>query len=140
MSPSRVFAFLCGLVIVASSASAQITRVDYERTNSVRQKFEGLLVDVPESFNFIDGDRLWYRKSVPGGNQFVLVDVEAGQKRAAFDHDQLAEKLSAASGEEYTAVTLPLLNDFFVQELLGQDPPDWNNTEDVAEPDGRRRQ
>ena len=117
MSPSRVFAFLCGLVIVASSASAQITRVDYERANSVRQKFEGLLVDAPESFNFIDGDRLWYRKSVPGGNQFVLVDIEAGQKRAAFDHGRLAEKLSAASGEDYTAVTLP----FRSIEFLGGD-------------------
>jgi dipeptidyl aminopeptidase/acylaminoacyl peptidase len=32
-----------------------------------------------------------------------------------------------------------MLNDFFVEELLGQEPPDWNDTGDVAGPDDRRR-
>jgi hypothetical protein len=38
---------------------------------------------------------------------FMLVDADALSKRPAFDHDRLAAALSLASGQKYTAITLP---------------------------------
>ena len=54
-----------------------------------------------------DSDRFWYRKSVQGGNEFVLVDAAAGTKGPAFDHARLASGLSGATGGQYGATTLP---------------------------------
>ena len=61
-----------------------------------------------EAPTWIDGtDRFWYRRSVAGGNEFVVVDAATGQKQPAFDHAGLAAGLAAAMDREYTAVTLP---------------------------------
>src|SRR5262245_23652750 len=52
-------------------------------------------------------DRFWYRVTVPGGAEFILVDPARGTKERAFDHDKLAAALSAAANGRYTALTLP---------------------------------
>jgi dipeptidyl aminopeptidase/acylaminoacyl peptidase len=89
-------------------AFAQGTQADYERVRSVRDKFRGLAVNLPESANWIDNSsRFWYRKSVKGRNQFVLVDAETLAKKPAFDHERLATSLSLAAGGKFTAITLP---------------------------------
>lgn len=54
----------------------------------------------------IDDSHFWYRKSVKGGNQFVIVDAEA-QSKPAFDCEKLAASLSAASGGKFDALKLP---------------------------------
>src|SRR6185436_16670752 len=58
---------------------------------------------------WIDGSRFWYRKSVKGGNQFVLVDAATGEKKAPFDHARLATALTGAASAQtpFTALTLP---------------------------------
>jgi len=87
---------------------AQGTIADYERANGLRNKLQGLSVNVPEAANWIDKtSRFWYRKSVKGGSEFVLVDAETLAKKPAFDHEKLAASLSAATNGKYTAVTLP---------------------------------
>jgi dipeptidyl aminopeptidase/acylaminoacyl peptidase len=96
------------LILIAPAAFAQGTLADYERAAGLRQKFEGLAVNVPGPVTWIEGtNRFWYRKSVRGGNEFVVVDADALTKRPAFDHEKLAAALSAASGEKYTALKLP---------------------------------
>jgi dipeptidyl-peptidase-4 len=60
---------------------------------------------------WLDGDRFWYRVSIPGGAEFVLVDSARAVKEPAFDHARVATALSAASKATYTALTLPF-NDF----------------------------
>jgi dipeptidyl aminopeptidase/acylaminoacyl peptidase len=52
-------------------------------------------------------DRFWYRVSVPGGAEFILVDPARATKERAFDHDKLAAALSTAANGRYTALTLP---------------------------------
>jgi len=52
-------------------------------------------------------DRFWYRVSVPGGTEFILVDPARGTKERAFDHEKLAAALSTAASAKYTALTLP---------------------------------
>jgi dipeptidyl aminopeptidase/acylaminoacyl peptidase len=99
---------LLGSLLLPSLIYAQGAQADYERANSIRNRFQGLAVNLPERANWIEKtSRFWYRKSVKGGNEFVLVDAETLAKRPAFDHEKLAASLSSAAGGKYTAVTLP---------------------------------
>lgn len=59
------------------------------------------------------GRQFWYRNDLKGGGrEFVFVDAEKGQRRAAFDHARLAEALSRAMGRPIRAEQLP------VEELI----------------------
>lgn len=89
-------------------AAAQGTIEDYRRAATVRQSLDGLTVGVAGAPAWIDGtSSFWYRLSVGGGHEFVRADAETLQKQPAFDHARLADGLSAATGEQYTALTLP---------------------------------
>lgn len=112
MMTIRLSPVVTGLLVVMllapDSASAQGSAADYERANRLRAKYEGLAVNVPGQATWIDKtSRFWYRKSVKGGNEFVLFDAETRQKQPAFDHQRLAASLSTTTGKRYTAVTLP---------------------------------
>ena len=55
-----------------------------------------------------DHRRFWYRNDLRGGRkEFILVEAEAGERRPAFDHNQLAASLSAAAGTAYDGEKLP---------------------------------
>ena len=97
------------------TASAQITPDDYERAARLRTRFQSLAVNIPEIANAVPNtSRFWYRKSVQGGNEFVVVDAETLTKRPAFDHEKLAVTLSAATNGKYTARTLPFSTFTFI--------------------------
>ena len=96
------------VLVVPQPAVAQGTLDDYRRAATVRTRLEGLTVGVAEAPTWVDDtNRFWYRRSVTGGNEFVLVDAATQQKQSAFDHARLATGLSSAIGQEYTALTLP---------------------------------
>jgi len=100
---------LCALLLIPAVTLAQGTVTVYERALALRNKFQALAINIPDRVNWIEKtSRLWYRKSVKGGNEFVLVDAETLAKKPAFDHEKLAVSLSAASNEKLTALTLPL--------------------------------
>ena len=83
-------------------------------------KFQALAINIPDRVNWIEKTcRFWYRKSVKGGNEFVLVDAETLVRKPAFDHVRLAASLSAASNEKLTALTLPLTALAFVDDERG---------------------
>jgi dipeptidyl aminopeptidase/acylaminoacyl peptidase len=110
----RAFALAAALLLTAS-ASAQITTENYDRANRLRTRFQGLAVNISETPNAIPNtSRFWYRKSVQGGNEFVLVDAEKRTKGPAFDHAKLAASLSTASAGRYTARTLPFTTFRFI--------------------------
>jgi hypothetical protein len=76
---------------------AQGTTADYARAQDLREKFPNLAVNVAGPANWIgDTPRFWYRKTVQGGHEFVLVDAATGSKKPAFDHARIAASLSAA--------------------------------------------
>ncbi|HZI51566.1 MAG TPA: DPP IV N-terminal domain-containing protein, partial [Terriglobia bacterium] len=101
-------AALCSVLLATASVSAQVTPEDYERANRLRTRFQGLAVNIPEIPNAIPNtSRFWYRKSVQGGNEFVLVDAEKLAKGPAFDHEKLAASLSSVTKSKYTDRTLP---------------------------------
>src|SRR5215831_12948269 len=104
LSTAALFLTLLPLIV-----QAQVTQGDYERAAGLRRKYDGLAVNIVDRYNWIGKtDHLWYRKSVKGGNEFVLVDAETLTKKPAFDHEKLAASLSTAMGKKYTALTLPI--------------------------------
>jgi dipeptidyl aminopeptidase/acylaminoacyl peptidase len=52
-------------------------------------------------------DRFWYRSTIPGGNEFILVDPARATRERAFDHDKVADALSAQTKATYRATSLP---------------------------------
>src|SRR5262245_51793589 len=91
-----------------TDSPAAPTRADYERAQGLREKYISLAVDVPDGVDWVgNSHRFYYRKSVKGGTQFVLVDAATQQKQPAFDHARLAATLSKNTGRAHTATTLP---------------------------------
>jgi dipeptidyl aminopeptidase/acylaminoacyl peptidase len=98
---------LLALLLSPFVAFAQGTVADYQRALSLRDRYQGLAVGVPEAPTWIGrSGRFWFRRSVRGGNEFVLVNPETQKIDAPFDHARLAAALSSATNK-YTAVTLP---------------------------------
>src|SRR4051812_18029060 len=94
-------------VLLAPAAFVQGTADDYRRAEELNRRYQGLATDIAEAPHWIPGtSRLWYRKSVDGGNVFVVADAATKKKQPAFDHDRLAAALSADS-VKYTGLTLP---------------------------------
>src|SRR5262245_63735714 len=115
----RRYSIPLALVVAAvttlpATSAAQGTASDYQRADSVAERTDGLVLDVPDAPHWIAGNRFWYRKTVKGGNVFVLVDAAAAQKRPAFDHDRIAVAIGAATQHTYTGVTLPFRTIAFV--------------------------
>jgi hypothetical protein len=98
----------CALVAVPLGAAAQGTRADYGRAGALREKYQAAAVGMADPATWIaETTRFWYRRSVAGGHEFVVVDADTRQKRPAFDHEKLAAALSSATGGKYTPATLP---------------------------------
>src|SRR5260370_16214762 len=108
--------WLLAIVLLAANRDAQVTTAEYERALTLRTKFQGLALNIPGPANWIGANRFWYRKSVQGGNAFVLVDTATLTKAPAFDHGRLGASLSAAAKGKYTAATLPLSVITFVDQ------------------------
>jgi len=97
-----------GLIPASSRLVAQGTIPDYLRATGLRDKYDGLVVDAIETPRWIERtNRFWYRKTVKGGHQFLLVDADVATKAPAFDHVRLAAALESALGRPVTPVTLP---------------------------------
>ena len=87
---------------------AQGTQADYDRALGLRKKYEALVGNAAEAPRWIGRThRLYYRRSVKRGHDFILVDADTKVKRPAFDHARLAASLSATTGKTYGALDLP---------------------------------
>ncbi len=119
MSGDRRLALVLALVcvFVADRSDAQGTAADYARANALRDRYENAAVDIAGSPTAIGSThRFWYRKSVRGGDQFVVVDADTAQKQPAFDHERIASALSTLTGNKYTALKLPFATVAFSDE------------------------
>ena len=95
-------------LVGATDAGAQVTPADYDRAMGLRNRWMYLTENVADPATWVDGtSRFYYRKTVKGGFQFVMVDARTLQRQPAFDHDKLAAGLGAATGEKYTGLRLP---------------------------------
>jgi dipeptidyl-peptidase 4 len=113
----RVAVVFVGVILFAAPLVAQqgdasrprLTADDYARA----EKWMGynttpLVFHTAARPNWLTDDRFWYRSTIPGGSEFVLVDPARGTREVAFDHSALAAALSKASGNTYGATSLPL--------------------------------
>jgi dipeptidyl aminopeptidase/acylaminoacyl peptidase len=99
---------IAAALLIPAAAAGQGTTADYARANGLRASYDGLAVNVVTNSGWIGKThRLWYRRTVRGGAEFVVYDVDAKQKQPPFDHAKLAAALSSATKKSYTAITLP---------------------------------
>ena len=108
----RAVTLAAGMLVATSMPlaplSAQGSASDYARAEALRQRFEGTVVDAVEQTGWIGtSSRFWYRKTVPGGRAFMIVDVATLQKQPAFDQVRLAVALSAAAHRTFQPMRLP---------------------------------
>lgn len=104
------------LVFSLAAVFGQGKLEDYERAAGLRDRFESLAINMPERATWIEKTpRFWYRKTVRGGQEFVLVDAEKATRGPAFDHERLAAALNKETGEKFTGITLPFRSISFVE-------------------------
>tara|TARA_B100000963_G_scaffold206177_2_gene179565 strand:- start:360 stop:2564 length:2205 start_codon:yes stop_codon:yes gene_type:complete len=58
-----------------------------------------------------DGSSMWYCNNLPKGErEFILIDLQEGLRKKAFDHDKLAATLQKENVGRYSGTKLPLEN------------------------------
>ncbi|MGD2217444.1 MAG: DPP IV N-terminal domain-containing protein [Gemmatimonadales bacterium] len=116
----RVALSLAALVLVGCTAAyAQGTREDYQRAERfLRPSVDSLVLNERVAPNWIaETDRFWYRRELPDGKQFLLVDPDQNTRDPAFDHERLAAGLSEAVADtQYVGTDLPFDEFEFVEE------------------------
>ena len=101
-------AALSALAQTDLSDQNQVTRADYARALDLYDKYRGLVQHLPDPPQWIDGsEKFLYRRTVPGGHEFVLVDADKLTRQPAFDHARLAAELSHQLNTGIKAETLP---------------------------------
>ncbi|MGH8638908.1 MAG: DPP IV N-terminal domain-containing protein, partial [Burkholderiales bacterium] len=106
------------LVLISSSASAQGTADDYRRAMTLRDRYQGLALNVTDQTRWVQNtSRFVYRRTVKGGHEFVIVDAETRAKSPAFDHAKLAAALGTALGRKVLPLELPFTQFSFVDGL-----------------------
>ena len=96
------------LASVCAGLSAQPAPADYERALDINQKYRSLVDHLPGPVHWMEGtDRFVYRRTIPGGSEFLEVDAETQTTKAAFDPARLAVALSRAMGETIRPEALP---------------------------------
>ena len=92
-------------MLVGQPIAAQPSVHDYEHAIDLRTSWSGLTENVAEPAQWIEGThRFVYRKTVPGGFQFVVMDAQTQLKQPAFDHDRVAAALGTATGKVYSGL------------------------------------
>jgi dipeptidyl aminopeptidase/acylaminoacyl peptidase len=110
--------FCAALALASALLAAQGGLDDYKRAYALRERYAALAHHIPDPVQRIeDSPAFWYRKSVPGGHEFVRVEAGAApEKRPAFDHEKLAACLTKAGTESFTALKLPFSQFTFVEK------------------------
>jgi dipeptidyl-peptidase 4 len=55
-----------------------------------------------------ESDRFWFRRQVPAGKEYVVLDAATGAERPAFDHVAMADALGKALKETFEPTKLPI--------------------------------
>jgi dipeptidyl aminopeptidase/acylaminoacyl peptidase len=114
---AAVFVGIAASITLRPAAQGSDVKALYERAESFNRRTQNLVTGVVDTPVFLENSRtFWYRKSVKGGNEFVLVDPDTQTRKPPFDHEKLASALSTAANQTYTAVTLPFSVFTFVDD------------------------
>jgi dipeptidyl aminopeptidase/acylaminoacyl peptidase len=95
-------------MIISSQAQKTLTVKDYAQAEKfLGYNTQNFVDNAPAQPNWLAGDRFWYRNLGANGTEFILVDPAKGKRSAAFDQARLAKAISEATGQSYSATTLP---------------------------------
>lgn len=67
---------------------------------------------------WIDENQFWYKNTIEGGSEFILVDAVNKIRERAFDHGKLANSLSALLDESYNELELPFSTIEFSDNMM----------------------
>lgn len=116
-TPLRALVVAC-LTCLPIEAAAQGALADYQRAMGLRDRYQNLTTGLTDQVRWVpDTHKLVYRRTVPGGHEFILVDADTQAKAPAFDHAKLAGALSTALGRTVTAAELPFNEFTFTPDL-----------------------
>ncbi len=119
MKSFRILPFLLvGIapILLPGGALAQATIADYQRSIGLREKYADLVIGTADAPRWIEQtNRFYYRRTVKGGHEWMLVDGVTKAKTPAFDHEKLAAAVASATSRKATAVSLPFTNFTFVE-------------------------
>ena len=119
------------LPLISLPIFAQGTKADYERANNLAQRVSGKTHRSNIKPNWIgETDSFWYMvETGQGKHEFVLVDPDKAEKRAAFDHAKLAHSLSVVLKKEIDPERLPVQSIAFPKKgfvLVQVSEKSWN--------------
>ena len=110
----RPWVAFCAFYLLAAPCAAQdppvqLMAADYARAERFLDASTARLVygsvGAPQ---WLPDGRFWYRNTIAGGTEYVMVDPGAAEKGRAFDHDRMAAALTAVLGDEVSAPALPI--------------------------------
>src|SRR5689334_4175193 len=84
----RLAVLSCWAFISVAPVYGQGTLADYRRAGGLRLQYGAAAVNFPDAAKWLDANRFWYRKSVPGGHEFVIMNAASRAKSPAFDHER----------------------------------------------------
>src|SRR5687768_798328 len=97
--------------LIPVPVAAQATIADYQRAMGLREKYSDLAIHTADAPRWIEQtNRFYYRRTVKGGHEWMLVDGGTREKQPAFDHAKLAAAITAATKAKASAVELPFTN------------------------------
>ncbi len=104
------FSVICSLLLISSLASAQGTKADYARAADLPRLTRGKVFrDRVEPEWFDENRQFWYKvRTGPASHEFLVVDVEKGVQRPAFNHQKLAGALAKKKISKAPADRLPI--------------------------------
>ena len=93
---------------LAQEAPSALTAEDYARAERyLGQSMDPLVLNGAVEPEWLPDGRFWYRNETPQGSEYLVVNAAAGTRQPAFDHQRMAEALSAVAGADATASGLP---------------------------------
>ncbi len=87
---------------------AQGTLEDYQRSEVLKNKLKDKVYNAPALVNWSKSNQwAWYPIQTPRGKEFIAVNPQTKSRQLAFDHEQLAQKLSEAAKKKIEPYSLP---------------------------------
>jgi dipeptidyl aminopeptidase/acylaminoacyl peptidase len=86
-------------LFIPAAFQAQGTMADYNRAQGLQKRWSPLVVDSPDAPVWIEGtSKFWYRKTVKGGTEVVVVDAATLERRPATGADTLGSGAGGRGG------------------------------------------
>ncbi|AEI51346.1 S9 family peptidase [Runella slithyformis] len=107
--PGRIIVFFSVLLNLSYYSSAAQGRLeDYRRSEILKNSLKDKIYYAPATVNWSKSNQwVWYSVQTARGKEFRAVNPTTKTRRPAFDHEQLAQKLSEATQKKITPYALP---------------------------------